>query len=413
MRTPEMNEARPADTAKPRWLTCTPRDFVGDERFFARDSGLLCRGFQRLGVSCRAVMPGVARADDAADLWRAERAQLESAGWWRDHCERGVVLYAWGMGNHAPIAAAIRAAGLLLVTNQDSSGAVGPLAGWRDWVADLWWRNGGARHWPRFLAKVAYGHTLALATVDLGRASHFRQADWIGAVSPAAVSRYRRLSRWYGGSSLATAVRLIPHPVDERYRFGAESRKSEVVMAVGRWDDFRQKRPDLLAGVIENLAVRRAGVRFRIFGKPGEWLDRWFEGLAPELKERVDMAGQVTPEVLEAAYREAKVFLCTSAYEGAQLSAQEALCSGASVVAADLASMVCFRWFVSEASGTLAGALRVGCLADAAEAELAAWDGKRRDPMAISRVWAGRLHSGAVARRILGLAGEDSPDGPR
>lgn len=39
------------------WYTCTPKDFGGGPDFFARDSGLLCRGFQALGMASRAVMP--------------------------------------------------------------------------------------------------------------------------------------------------------------------------------------------------------------------------------------------------------------------------------------------------------------------------------------------------------------------
>ena len=41
-----------------RWFTCTPFPFGGGPDFFARDSGLLCRGFRMIGVESMAVMPG-------------------------------------------------------------------------------------------------------------------------------------------------------------------------------------------------------------------------------------------------------------------------------------------------------------------------------------------------------------------
>ena len=55
-----------------RWFTCTPVEFGGGADFFARDSGLLCRGFQALGIDSRAVMPGPAKVLDEPDLIRTD-----------------------------------------------------------------------------------------------------------------------------------------------------------------------------------------------------------------------------------------------------------------------------------------------------------------------------------------------------
>ena len=45
--------------------------------FFARDSGLLRRGFQALGIESRAVMPGARQMLDEADLIRTDFNNLE------------------------------------------------------------------------------------------------------------------------------------------------------------------------------------------------------------------------------------------------------------------------------------------------------------------------------------------------
>ena len=132
-----------------RWFTCTPVAFGGGADFFARDSGLLCRGFQSLGIESRAVMPGERKPEDEADLIRTDYANLESADWWRAQHLDGVVLYAWGRPKFRKVAAAIHAAGIFLVLNQDNGGLVSPLAGFRDWLEEQWILAGQGRdRWP-------------------------------------------------------------------------------------------------------------------------------------------------------------------------------------------------------------------------------------------------------------------------
>lgn len=100
-----------------RWYTCTPVAFGGGPDFFARDSGLLCRGFQQIGIESCAVMPGPKVPEDEPDLLRTDYANLESAVWWRGHQLDGVVLYAWGSPRYRFVAKAIHEAGIFLVLN--------------------------------------------------------------------------------------------------------------------------------------------------------------------------------------------------------------------------------------------------------------------------------------------------------
>ncbi len=100
-----------------RWFTCTPVAFGGGADFFARDSGLLCRGFEALGGESRAIMPGMPRISDDAGLSRTKYANLESTAWWKSHQLDGVVLYTWGSPVWRKIAAAIRQSGIFLVLN--------------------------------------------------------------------------------------------------------------------------------------------------------------------------------------------------------------------------------------------------------------------------------------------------------
>jgi hypothetical protein len=79
--------------------------------FFARDSGLLCKGFQAVGVHSKAIMPGPSMDGDlVADLIRTDYCNLEDPAWWRSLDAEGVVFYGWGSGKYVKIARAIRQA---------------------------------------------------------------------------------------------------------------------------------------------------------------------------------------------------------------------------------------------------------------------------------------------------------------
>jgi len=62
-----------------RIFTFTPVTFGGGPDFFARDSGLLCRGLQAIGIESQAVMPDGSQACNESDLIRTTYVNLESA----------------------------------------------------------------------------------------------------------------------------------------------------------------------------------------------------------------------------------------------------------------------------------------------------------------------------------------------
>jgi glycosyltransferase involved in cell wall biosynthesis len=198
---------------------------------------------------------------------------------------------------------------------------------------------------------------------------------------------------------------MVPHPVSTLYCFtGNDRMKSEKVVAVGRWDDERQKRPRLLADTIERVLRERAGAEFEIYGSPGHYLPLWHNRLAPQERARVRLAGIQSPDTLAGALRGAMVFLSSSAYEGGQIAAMEALCSGCGFVGCSGPMLACNQWFAGEGFGTLA--TKATMLADALLEELKAWDEGRRSPGEIARRWGERVHAPNVARLILQLAGE-------
>jgi hypothetical protein len=385
-----------------RWYTCTPVEFGGGPDFFARDSGLLCRGFQSLGIESRAVMPGGFKSGDEPDLIRTEYTNLESAEWWSMHQLDGVVLYSWGSPRFRKVAAAIHQAGIFLVLNQDNGGLVSPLAGWRDWLKEQWILSGAGRGWKSiitFLRSTCKGLSNGLIRSDPLRAYHLKQGNVIACVSPKAAEHYRKLCHHYGGAGLAERVAVIPHAVESRFKYQGREKKRQVA-CVGRWQDVVQKRPWLLIDVATKLIATDPMVVIEIAGTRDAEMDQWHASLPIADRKRIRLRGKLDRVELAALLEESMVFYSSSAFESFGIAAAEALCSGCSVVAGRSVSMASFEWFTEGDCGCLAARDDGSGHLEALRSELRAWDQGQRDPMAISCLWSERLHADHVARKI-------------
>lgn len=388
-----------------RVYTCTPVEFGGGSDFFARDSGLLCRGFQAIGIESKAVMPGATRLEDEADLVRVDYSCLESTEWWMSLDLDALVLYAWSHPKFRKVAASIRKAGIFLILNQDHGGLVSPRAGFRPWLVEQWFLSGQGRgiySWTGFLSKTLKGLGPGLLISDPLRTEHLRSGHVISCVSPQSAAYFRTFCQRLGGEDLRRRVTVVPHPVESRFAFD-NSIKEERIVCVGRWTDERQKRPSLMMSVITTLLLREGCVDVTIVGERTPNMDSWHQMLPPSSQQRVHLTGRLDRNSLALLYRESQIFYSSSAFESFCIAAGEALCSGCSVVASHSVSMTSFDWFVSEQSGTLAMDDRVDSHVDAIQSELRAWNSGERDATLISEAWSGRLHADKVAQDLLGL----------
>ena len=402
------NESSVARKVRKRWFTCTPVEFDGGADFFSRDSGLMCRGFQMLGMESRAVMPGVRKPGDEDELTRTEYANLESPGWWGSLDLDGVVLYAWGSPEFRHVAAAIHNAGIRLVLNQDNGGLVSPTLGPLAWLKEQWVLSGAGRmrggRW-RFLLLAAKGLSKGLFWDDPLRIRHLRMGDVIACVTPIAAENYRRYCRIRAGIDLSERVRVIPHPVDTRFCLTGPKRRQ--VVTVGRWDDLRQKRPDLLMEVIGRLLERDPDVEVEIIGGGEERLQQWHGRLSQKQRSRVRLRGRMQPGDMVAVYAASQVSYCPSAFESFHIASGEALCCGCSVVAARSPSLAAFPWFEEEEGGTLSAKDDTAGHVDAICIELQHWQAGERNATAIAELWQSRLHADKVAGAVIKHFGVD------
>ena len=390
---------------KPRWYTCTPVSFRGDEStFFSRDSGAFCRAFQALGVESKAVMPTPAYDDDDPSLIRTEYRNLESAEWWKQFRLDGVLLYVWSTAKYRPIVEAIRRSGAKAVLYQDCGPIVFPWNEWRLGVR-LMRRHSKLLHpgndfaaWADFLFRLARGHATVLNYP--ARRRLFAAADAVTFPYPAVLDAWCHVPMLVPHRIRETAF-VIPCPVSSRFRYDGTP-KENLVVAVGRWDDEEPKRGTFLLGIIDAFFDSGDDVtEFHIFGNTPEFLVRWHESLPQESRKRVVLHGRIPNSSLVSWYRKAKILVVPSIHESTHIASAEAVCSGCSIVASPLPTMSCCHWYASESSGTIANEDTAASFVDAIRSELDTWNAGNRNPTAFSSVWCDRLHATRSAERIL------------
>jgi len=198
-------------------------------------------------------------------------------------------------------------------------------------------------------------------------------------------------------------MHLVPNPVADYLQYDPAVAKQDSVVAVGRWDDEEPKRPALLAGTIAEAAKRRGTTEFHIYGNPGRILSPWHGRLPSGIQKRVHLHGRIPHTDLVNAFARSRIGLCTSSHEGSHVASEEALCSGASIVAPFRHELNAMLWYVSHDSGRLGMPDSANGLAEALLLELEAWDRGERDPVSISSYWCARLSVSAVARKIQEL----------
>jgi glycosyltransferase involved in cell wall biosynthesis len=359
---------------------------------------------QEAGAECRAILAGERRPDDASDLIRATAPELVDSRWWERFSADAVVIHTWSCAEHTGILHAIREAGLKLVLIQDGTGVTGPLGTWADWVRESWYfRNlhGGpfvGTLW--FAARMLHGHTLRLVGFERTRARQFELADLIVVPCPRALAGYRRLAERLG-EDLPAKLRLLPHPVAGWFRPDEAVAKENLIVAVGRWTDHWQKRPDLLSRALARCLSQHPDWRVEIFGEAGNGLRSWHKNLDDGLRSRISLGGLVPNRELARTMARAKISLCSSAYESFHIASGEALCSGASIVGVDSVMTPSMSWFATAESGSLSEKLGSDDLAKALLREISEWEAGRRDPDLISRCWSERLHAAQVAHALI------------
>lgn len=396
-------------SARMKWFTCTPISLPGDEqRHFTRDTGLLCKGFQQIGVDSKNIMalPWFEN-DNTVDLIRVEYSKFEDHEWWRSLNGDGVVLYGWGMGKYLNIAAAIKRAGLFLVSSIDASGLISPYVSPIDYIRLIYGKR-IAQNGPILGAAIATASVAKNSIpvlLDIPRLQHLAHADVITMVTPQGVEIMKGLARRFGYPELEERIHYLPHPQLNYFKYDGRP-KENMVLTVGRWDHsaWFQKNPKLFVASIGKFLETRTDYRSVIIGSEVSCLEPLIEKNCSKVADRIELIPYISSDKLVDYYCRAKISCWSSRHEGQQNTGAQALCCGSSVVSTTGIAMSCFAHYSSRSSGRQAIRNTPQYLADALSMEATAWDEGHRDPSAISSAWSEEFHVGYVTNRILEFA---------
>lgn len=386
------------------WFTSTPVSFGGGSDFFCRDSGLVCKGLQSIGLPCKSIMPLPEHPEDIkSDLIRTDIRDLSDPDWWRSINAHKVVLYSWAHFKYWHIAEALRDSGAQVLINLDGGGIMSPTL-----LPSLYYHaviskyirlHGYFGGCISGLLRSAFYRIYIPYFQEPGRIRHLRAATAIGCVTPGSLALWRMWAR-ANSPDLVDRMHLVPNPVSDELRYNNTILKLDSVIAVGRWNDIETKRPALLAAIIMAAATIRPTTHFHIFGNPGAILSSWHRHLSNDFSKRIHIHGQVPHSEIIDCFKQSRVCLCSSSHEGSHVSSEEALCAGASIVAPARPELNAMHWYISHDSGRLAVDDSVCGISEALLLELEAWDRGERDPISISSHWSSLLLASSVANTV-------------
>lgn len=391
------------------WGTCSPVNFRGCEIYVSRDAGLVGEGFRAIGLDCKSILLAPKRDGDLEHIIRLEEGMMSDPEWWKGKFSGGVVFYNSSGPSGFRFLTAAKAGGVQIALNIDNAVIfdlmTSPRAFWRKSLLHKSTKG------PVVSVALAVAACIkSLLRIARGRyhslADHFAIADVIAVVTPEATHRMKAFLKRYGRADAVDRVHLVPHPVHPRFVLGRR-RKSEkrlTVVSVGRWDDWIQKRSDILIEVISGVLTRDTLIDFEIFGRPDSRILKWHALLDDNLKERVRIYGVVPNRDMVEAYQRSNIYLCVSAYESFMIAGGEAICCGCSIVAPDLDTLPGPRWFGGANRGTLAKRLNSNSIGDALRQEIDHWRCGHRNPEAIARWGRTEMHATRVAaayRKLL------------
>jgi len=352
------------------------------------------RGFRALGCDPVTVcLPAAAEGYDEPVAVAPDESALRDPDFYRALGADAAVVVTWlGLPD---VVAALKAAGLWVVSLADSDGRVGVRA-----HPGATFARAVGQHpaWGTKLRAARYWATLFVGgpgEQDRPVLASAAAADRVVVCSPGAVAHLRRFFDSYRRPDLGEKVVSVPYPTDECHLTGpVPAARADRVVAIGRWED-----PQKAAGVLARAAARHRAARGQtevlVFGPNG---GRWF-GPGGQ-SDRVAYMGVRPPEEIAAALRTSRALVLPSRWESGPIVLSEALAAGCSVVGTHAVPAV-----VSACAegpfGTVARTGSAAGLATAIRDEMAAWDRGERDPTAIAAHWRPRFDPAAVCRALL------------
>lgn len=386
--------------------TCALMPFTADDSFFTRDSGLLCRSFQALGLESKVVMPALAMdvGGDPPDVIRAAPNDFSDPVWWQSLGIDAVVFIAWGFKQHTQVIRAAREAGILTCAIIETCGNPFPYGEILGTIRMIWRKGKFVESLPKRLAGTLARSFLAAFQ---GLTEQYHRSVQIGVPhiaafdTPSGMERCLKVAEWFPWIDSRSQALLLGYPIPDSFAPRPLDQRHPNVVAVARWDALRHKRPHVLMKMIDHVLPHHQTVTFEIFGRLTEALELWHAGLPSGYQIRVNLRGIQPSTSISEALGRSQILYCPSAMDGIPLAVVEGLCGGCSVAGLETLDVAGLHWAVREGDGSFAPDDSVAAHATAVCNELTAWKNGQRDPMKISEKWKHWFSAREFAQRVV------------
>ncbi len=390
--------------------TCALMPFTADDSFFTRDSGLLCRSFQALGVESKVVMPALAMdvGGDPPDVIRAASIDFNDPAWWQSLGVDAVVFIAWGFKQHTQVIRAAREAGILTCAIIETCGNPFPYSEILGTIRMIWRKGKFVENFPKRLLGTA---ARTLLSGYQGISEQYHRSVQIGIPhiaafdTPSGMERCLKVARLFSRIESNSKAVLLGYPIPDFFAPQSLAHRRPNVVAIARWDALRHKRPGMLMQMIGKVLTMHPTATFEIFGRLTDSLRQWHDRLDPAYQDRVKLRGIQPSGVISESIGHSQILYCPSAMDGIPLAVVEGLCGGCSVVGLQTRDVPGLYWAVLEGDGSFASNDSIAAHADAVLNELKAWAHGARDPLKISEKWKSWFSALAVAKRTIKLLG--------
>ena len=364
-----------------------------------------------MGYESKVVLLGPVESDDPNDVIRGNSRELTSSEWWRSLGLDGVIMVAWGLDKDTPVVRAIAESGTPIVLHIDGSNVHYPFF---EWIATFktMWRGehdmpyGFARKGASFLVRLAKATIFSLFKHSYLKYRQLRYLSLLSCQTPTSAKGNSGLCIRFGGNDHGVKILTNGYPIPESYKWDGSVEKEKIIIAIGRWDDLRQKRPFVLMSVCEAIARKHPDLKIHIFGKKIEAFDHWLARLETDVREQIIVHGFQPGEKMAEVLQRSQISFFPSSSEGGPQALFEGLSCGATTVALDSPHLPGARWAAEQGHAELAGSDTTESYVAALDRALQKWERGDVDAQQVSDFWRSKTQLNLLLERMMSAVAE-------
>ncbi len=311
-----------------------------------------------------------------------------------------ILFYSWISESYTPILEKMKFAGKKVIVKADSDGRIGyPLGNVLLRIPLL--EDFSARNVIRYI----FWH-LPFKKLHSERASqrikHIELSDAVLIESPNALDNLKRFLVFWKRPDLTKKLFFMPNPVTPEFLEAPLSKKDNIVVSYGRWNDYKQKNTRIMVKALVEFLKARKDYRAIIFGRGAQIIRKMVGNLPTNITERITIYDFVERPKIIDYLANGKIFFVPSRWESFSISSGEALCMGCSVVGTPIESL---QFLTRQGfSGTISSNFKMKPILNALLEDAQKWDSGLYNIQEIAQCWRKVLDRKVIAEDLVKLA---------